>query len=95
MGKFRNLTLLIRYLNDPKISWWSKLLFAVPLIYFVSPIDVFPDIIFPFGYLEDIGVLIFGWQMIKKELEKYRLGSKVNLKKDNVINLNKDDYDVE
>ncbi|MCK4257514.1 MAG: DUF1232 domain-containing protein [Halanaerobiales bacterium] len=93
MGKLRNISLLFRYLNDQKISVWSKLLFSLPLLYFISPIDLFPDIFFPFGYLEDIGVLIFGWQMIKKELEKYRMGSAP--KKDNVVNLNRDDYKVE
>lgn len=94
---FKNFMLLYRYLKDTNNSGLTKILFLLPLVYFISPFDLFPDIIFPFGYLEDIGLLIFSWQMIKRELEKYRLSSNPqnNVKRNNVVNLNKDDYDAE
>ncbi|AZR72922.1 hypothetical protein BBF96_05660 [Anoxybacter fermentans] len=93
-GVIRNFSWLVRYLADQNVSGWKKLLFFLPLIYFLSPIDLFPDIIFPFGYLEDVGVLLFGWQMIKNELEKYKQSMFDKKDKDNVVNLNKDDYKV-
>ena len=94
---FKNFMLFYRYLKDRNTSGLTKLLFLLPLVYFISPFDLFPDIIFPFGYLEDVGLLIFSWQMIKRELEKYRLGSnpKKNVNRDNVVNLNRDEYDAE
>lgn len=99
-GKIGKLRLLYRYLSDPNISGWMKVLFLLPVIYFISPIDLFPDIIFPFGYIEDIGFLIFGWQMIQRELEKYQLAKSESPRQkkgndDNVVNLRKDDdYEV-
>lgn len=93
MGTLQKFILLRRYFKDAKISGWSKFLFFLPIIYFISPIDIFPDVIFPFGYIEDIGVLFFGWQLIKRELEKYR--QKVNPQKEakgKVVELRKEDY---
>ena len=90
----QKLGLLRRYFKDADISGWSKFLFFLPLIYFISPIDIFPDVIFPFGFIEDVGVLFFGWQLIKKELAKY--SQKINpQKKAKIVNLEKDSYTVD
>jgi uncharacterized membrane protein YkvA (DUF1232 family) len=99
LKKLNNFRLLIRYLKDPTVPRWGKFLFFVPVLYFISPIDIFPDVFFPIGYLEDFGVLLVGWQMIVRELEKYRLRKEVanaekKAKKDNVVHLNPDDYRV-
>jgi uncharacterized membrane protein YkvA (DUF1232 family) len=42
-------------LQRPKIKW---LVVALTIIYFVSPIDIIPEFIFPFGYLDDSAILI-------------------------------------
>lgn len=83
------------------MSGWSKFLFFVPLLYFISPVDVFPDIIFPFGYIEDVGVMLVGWQMIVKELDKYRrrkeeqkTHKQEKKTKEQTIHLNKERYKV-
>lgn len=95
----QKLILLRRYLKDANISGWSKFLFFLPLIYFISPIDLFPDVIFPFGFIEDVGVLFFGWQLIQKELAKY--SRKVNPQKKaeqdkgKVVEMKRDDYTVD
>lgn len=95
--KLRYLVLLSKYMVDPKESLWKKILFFLPAVYFLVPFDLLPDIIFPFGYLEDFGLLIIGWQWTVKELEKYwqRLQSEKpqnQQKKGKVIDLKKDDY---
>lgn len=98
--KIRNLRLLFKYLNDPEMPVWGKIFFFLPLLYFIMPIDVLPDILFPFGYIEDVGILFVGLQMVIKELEKYRLRLEARKneaktkKKDNVVHLNPDDYRV-
>lgn len=99
LKKLSNIRLLWKYLQDPTVPGWAKFLFFLPVLYFISPIDIFPDVIFPIGYLEDIGVLLVGWQMIVKELEKYRLrkdrsNAENKAKKDNVVNLDREDYRV-
>ena len=99
-GKIRNFAKLVKYFSDGEVASWKKFLMLLPVIYFVTPFDLFPDVIFPIGYLEDAGLLVFAWQMVKNELDKYVHQDKVNSKKkkkskDNVINLNRDDYDVD
>lgn len=103
LRKINNFRLLMNYLRDPDNSTFKKIIFFLPLLYFLSPVDLLPDVLFPFGYIEDIGFLIFGWQAIKQELDKYSRGKSTRNNKeqrgkrdkDNVIPLHKDDYDVD
>lgn len=72
----------------------------LPAVYFIMPIDILPDILFPFGYLDDAGVLIFAWQAIMNELDKYKAlrEAKADPKRtqehEKVVHLHKDDYKV-
>jgi uncharacterized membrane protein YkvA (DUF1232 family) len=57
-----------RYRNVP----WRTLIFSLAgVIYFVNPFDVFPDLIPALGYLDDVGVLAFVLQAIRKDLDGY------------------------
>lgn len=99
LKKLNNIRLLWKYFKDPTVPGWAKFLFFLPVLYFISPIDIFPDIFFPFGYIEDFGVVLVGWQMIVRELEKYRLSREAanaekKAAKDNVVHLNRDGYKV-
>lgn len=42
------------------------------LIYFLSPIDVIPDFILGFGFLDDLFVLNLVLKQVAKDLEKYK-----------------------
>jgi uncharacterized membrane protein YkvA (DUF1232 family) len=42
-------------LQNPKYKWWVV---GLTIIYIVSPVDVIPDFILPFGIIDD-GALIF------------------------------------
>ena len=93
----RNLRLFTGYLKDPEVSIWKKILMFLPLAYFILPFDVFPDILFPFGYLDDAGLVVFAWQMIMGELEKYQATKAPKSPKGDkakVVHLNRDDYKV-
>ncbi len=58
----RQLVLVWRLLFDRRVSWKSKLIPLGVLAYIVSPLDFLPDILFPIGIADDVGVLIFGLQ---------------------------------
>ena len=42
------------------------------LIYFVSPIDLLPDSIPVLGYVDDVAVLAFVWNMVEDDVEEYK-----------------------
>lgn len=41
------------------------------LLYFLSPIDVIPDVIPGVGIVDDIAVLTFCWKMIEADIDEY------------------------
>ncbi|MBP5279988.1 MAG: DUF1232 domain-containing protein, partial [Erysipelotrichaceae bacterium] len=54
------------------------------LIYFVSPIDILPDFIPGFGYVDDAAVVAFCFMNVKSDLDLYRnwLASRKNIRED-------------
>ena len=42
------------------------------LVYVLSPIDIIPDFIPGFGYLDDAGVVELCRRLIKSDIDKYR-----------------------
>lgn len=50
---------------DPKTPAWAKLKIGAALVYFVSPIDLVPDITPIFGYLDDAGVIIATLKLVQ------------------------------
>ena len=51
-------SLTIRLLLDRRVSLRSKLIIPIAVIYFVFPFDLIPDIILPFGRIDDIICLV-------------------------------------
>jgi uncharacterized membrane protein YkvA (DUF1232 family) len=49
----------------------TVLVITFALLYFISPVDIFPDIIPLIGFADDIAVLAFAASLIKDDLEKY------------------------
>jgi len=46
--------LMCRMLADPRVSAADKLRFAGGISYFMWPADLIPDVMFPFGFLDDM-----------------------------------------
>ncbi|MEW6244391.1 MAG: YkvA family protein [Bacillota bacterium] len=46
--------LMCRMLGDPRVSASDKLRFAGGISYFMWPADLMPDVMFPFGFLDDM-----------------------------------------
>ena len=50
----------------------SLLLVAAGILYFVTPIDVIPDFLLGFGYLDDLTVLTYVIGIVRDEIERFR-----------------------
>ncbi len=54
-----------RFFRDPHSDWKPKVLAGLALLYLLWPIDLIPDFIPFFGWLEDIGFdLLATWYLI-------------------------------
>jgi uncharacterized membrane protein YkvA (DUF1232 family) len=59
---WQNLMLSWRLMFDRRVSRTAKLIPVAMLAYILSPIDLLPDVLLPFGVADDIGVLLLGLQ---------------------------------
>jgi uncharacterized membrane protein YkvA (DUF1232 family) len=60
---WNNLILSWRLMADRRVSIGSKLIPFAVIAYILSPIDLIPDLLLPFGAMDDIGVLLLGLQL--------------------------------
>ncbi len=75
---WRELKVLLALLRDyvqgnyREIPFGSMAAIAAAVLYFASPIDVIPDFIPGFGYIDDAAVLVLCLRLIQGDIEKYR-----------------------
>jgi uncharacterized membrane protein YkvA (DUF1232 family) len=50
---------------------YLKWLALVCVLYLISPVDVVPDVLLPFGVVDDIGLIIFVLKKLYDEVLKY------------------------
>lgn len=67
----KDLMALYRYMIDSSVSWYRKSIVIAALVYFISPIDVIPDLAPLFGYLDDLGVITAVLKFLGSELIPY------------------------
>lgn len=53
------------------IPWKSLLLITAALIYFVSPIDLIPDVLVGIGFTDDFAILLMVYKAVHSEVEKF------------------------
>jgi uncharacterized membrane protein YkvA (DUF1232 family) len=63
--------------NDPRIPWYAKAVIVLTVLYALSPIDLIPDFIPFFGYLDDLiivplGIALAIWLMPENVWAEYR-----------------------
>ncbi|WP_432409317.1 YkvA family protein [Wukongibacter sp. M2B1] len=63
--------MLYRYLLDKEVSILKKILVAGMIIYVFSPLDLIPEAVLGFGFIDDAMLAIFVISSISKELDKY------------------------
>ena len=52
------LKLVIRLMKDRRVPLTGKIGVVVALVYFISPIDFIPDMLLPFGFADDIAIVL-------------------------------------
>lgn len=62
---------LYNYLSDNNVQWYRKSIVVGALIYFITPIDLIPDISPLIGYLDDLGVITAVLKYLGHELIPY------------------------
>ncbi len=58
--------------NYRNISFVTLGLVVFGLLYFISPLDLFPDFIYALGLVDDIAILGFISSQIRDEIDEYR-----------------------
>lgn len=53
------------------ISWKSVLIVLAAIIYFLNPIDLIPDLIPVLGLTDDFGVLLWVYNAVSSEIDKF------------------------
>jgi uncharacterized membrane protein YkvA (DUF1232 family) len=67
-------------LQDEDTPKWAKTVIYGALIYFISPIDIFPDL-FPGGYIDDLSTLLSAVATVSAHIKKdHEEKSKVKVK---------------
>jgi uncharacterized membrane protein YkvA (DUF1232 family) len=57
----------LAFIGDPAVPTWRKLTGAVAAAYVILPIDLIPDFIPIFGWLDDLGVVgLVTWYMVRQ-----------------------------
>lgn len=74
-----NLMLSARLLFDRRVGGTTKLIPLLAALYILSPIDLVPDLLLPFGVVDDISALLIGLQLFIRNappgvVEEYRSG---------------------
>jgi uncharacterized membrane protein YkvA (DUF1232 family) len=56
-----------------EVPYWAISATALALLYVLNPVDIIPDFLPGFGYLDDATVVAFCLKIMERELEKYKL----------------------
>lgn len=76
--------LLINMLKNPEVKFWDKMKIILMILYIISPIDLIPAPVFGFSIIDDLIIMLFLLNLIKKLLVKYNY-------KDENLDINEDD----
>lgn len=55
-----------------EVPYWVIGAVSLALLYVLNPLDVIPDVVPGFGYLDDATVLAFCVKLVEGEIEKYK-----------------------
>ncbi len=55
-----------------EIPWASIAAIVAALLYVLNPLDLIPDLLPFFGFIDDASILALCWSMVRSDLDKYR-----------------------
>ncbi|MFO7888506.1 MAG: DUF1232 domain-containing protein [Eubacteriales bacterium] len=84
MYLIKQIMLLINMLKNPEVKFWDKMKIILMILYIISPIDLIPAPVFGFSIIDDLIIMLFLLNLIKKLLVKYNY-------KDENLDINEDD----
>ena len=61
----KQIRLLWRLLNDPRVPAWVKTIPAMILLYLFFPIDLIPDPALGLGQLDDLAIILLGLKLFR------------------------------
>lgn len=61
------------------IEWQSLVLLVAALVYFITPIDLIPDFIPITGFVDDITVVVWVYNKLQEEIDRYIMWEKSTL----------------
>jgi uncharacterized membrane protein YkvA (DUF1232 family) len=61
----QQLMLTWRLMTDRRVSIIPKIVFFLPFVYLISPIDLIPDLIPVLGQMDDIALLVAGFKLLE------------------------------
>lgn len=97
-NKLSGIMKLIQFLKDKNVSTGKKLLFLVPIFYFILPFDLVGDFFPVLGQLDDIAVAVVMWPILKNLISNYYntpSSNKYDNSESKTVDMDKDDYKVD
>lgn len=76
---FNDMSLAWRLIFDRRVSGGAKMIPLAMIVYILSPIDLIPDILLPFGIVDDLTAFLLGLQLFIRSappgvVDEYRAG---------------------
>lgn len=68
---FKRISVLYKYLLDRSVSIFKKIMVVAMLIYVFSPLDLIPEVVLGFGFIDDALLAVYVISLISSELDKY------------------------
>ena len=59
--------------GDYRMHWQSIVIIVAALVYFVTPIDLIPDLVPITGYVDDLSILLWVNATLQKEIDAFKL----------------------
>ena len=81
-SKFKVLGRLIKAYGTGEyrqIPWKTLLLIVAAVIYFINPVDLLPDLIPILGFTDDFGILLWVYQSVSGEIDKFLAWEKTHI----------------
>ncbi|MBL8911345.1 MAG: DUF1232 domain-containing protein [Archangium sp.] len=66
-----NVTHVGAYVRSPRVARWKKVLAVLAVVYAISPVDLVPDVVPIFGWLDDLGVLAAAFGLVARDMAKH------------------------
>lgn len=66
-----NVAHVATYVRSRSVARWKKVLGVLAVVYAIVPIDLVPDVIPIFGWLDDVGFLTLAFGLIGRDMARH------------------------